>query len=747
MKKHIAIIAVAFLASSTAATATAEPPGAGSRPAVVPVHGRGVDLALGNPAPSFSLGSAWGHLAPVRLEAQTVVDDARSLRQPCPVEPPAGARVESEVCGGSSNGGCSQARPGFELIEPGEIVYGTVWGVAGTVIDTDWYQVIVSESVELTWTVQAEFDSASVGLLTGFIDTQTLGSGDCADTTGDLYPYAMLQNGLCSQAVVRQCVPPGVYWLYVSPMQVVDLPCGAGNRYVASLVAQPCCTGEAPANARLEDEPCGADTNGGCNMATPAFEPIAIGESVLGTVWATTEVRETDGYQVVVAQTTPLIWTVSAEFGSPRAGLLIGFLESNVPGSGDCAQSTGYLNPYAYAFGDDCAAVSVQQCVYPGVYWMFVGTADWSDLPCDGRNRYLATLTSVACEIPQGACCYEDGRCVQLAEAECLQLQGGWYWTAGATCEANPCRQPQPGDDCTLPAVVTLPAQLPYVDAGQTTSQRGNDCDHTCLHKEPWEGNDYDGGEDMVYQLVVTSRVRVDIGIYPHGTTSTALLLSTSCSPATDCLATSWTPEANPHIQNIVLEPGTYYVVVDKNASSGSVIPVFDLRITPRPEPGACCVDDTCMVVFESQCLGVWAGPGTQCSGEDCNQNGRDDLCDILSGDSSDCQNDGVPDECQIASAYGGLCAVQCDTDANGNGVPDGCEHIRCAGDGNCDGSVNWRDIDYLIAGLNDARANWAALFPNGPTCLYENLDCNADGQVNWRDIDPFIVRFNQTCE
>jgi acyl CoA:acetate/3-ketoacid CoA transferase alpha subunit len=69
-----------------------------------------------------------------------------------------------------------------------------------------------------------------------------------------------------------------------------------------------------------------------------------------------------------------------------------------------------------------------------------------------------------------------------------------------------------------------------------------------------------------------------------------------------------------------------------------------------------------------------------------------------------------------------------------------------CLGDANCDGTITWRDIDYLITAQNDNQSGWAALFPAGPTCSFANLDLNGDGQVNWRDIDPFIARMNTNC-
>jgi outer membrane protein assembly factor BamB len=70
-----------------------------------------------------------------------------------------------------------------------------------------------------------------------------------------------------------------------------------------------------------------------------------------------------------------------------------------------------------------------------------------------------------------------------------------------------------------------------------------------------------------------------------------------------------------------------------------------------------------------------------------------------------------------------------------------------CCGDANCDGAVNWRDIDPFIAGMNDNQSAWRALFPApGPGCPFANLDANNDGHVNWRDIDPFIARMNTMC-
>lgn len=71
-----------------------------------------------------------------------------------------------------------------------------------------------------------------------------------------------------------------------------------------------------------------------------------------------------------------------------------------------------------------------------------------------------------------------------------------------------------------------------------------------------------------------------------------------------------------------------------------------------------------------------------------------------------------------------------------------------CLADANCDGEVNWRDIEYFVAGMNDNRAAWYAMFPDpqNPGCPYENLDVSLDDHVTWRDISPFVEMLGTTC-
>ncbi len=52
-----------------------------------------------------------------------------------------------------------------------------------------------------------------------------------------------------------------------------------------------------------------------------------------------------------------------------------------------------------------------------------------------------------------------------------------------------------------------------------------------------------------------------------------------------------------------------------------------------------------------------------------------------------------------------------------------------CRGDCNCDGAVNFRDINPFVGVLGGA-----------PPCNFDNCDINGDGAINFADINPFVA-------
>ncbi|MCK4871888.1 MAG: hypothetical protein KAS72_04095 [Phycisphaerales bacterium] len=159
---------------------------------------------------------------------------------PCFVECPPDAFDEPEPCGDDTNGGCNMATPQFTSIDFGETVCGTAWYNSST-RDTDWYEVVLTEPAELTWTVEAEFD-VLMGVIAYIPGSE--GSGDCADITGSVDPYLLLSP--CDEDTVTSAtLPAGTYWLFVAPQFTSLINCGENDAYVATLTGGPTeCVGD-----------------------------------------------------------------------------------------------------------------------------------------------------------------------------------------------------------------------------------------------------------------------------------------------------------------------------------------------------------------------------------------------------------------------------------------------------------------------------------------------------------------------
>ncbi len=91
-----------------------------------------------------------------------------------------------------------------------------------------------------------------------------------------------------------------------------------------------------------------------------------------------------------------------------------------------------------------------------------------------------------------------------------------------------------------------------------------------------------------------------------------------------------------------------------------------------------------------------------------------------------DCNGNGVPDDQDIASGTS--------NDDNGNSVPDECEKLT--GDINCDGAVDFGDINPFVLLLSD-EAGYLAAFPD---CIRINGDISGNGSVGFEDINPFVA-------
>ncbi len=142
---------------------------------------------------------------------------------------------------------------------------------------------------------------------------------------------------------------------------------------------------------------------------------------------------------------------------------------------------------------------------------------------------------------------------------------------------------PPPGTNCLNPFQVTLPAAMPYVDVMQTTCGMLDDYSGTCL-------GSYDGGEDVLYEVNVTSPVTVDITV-TSTSTYIGVCIDDNCPPDLSCIAQATGSSGPWAMTGVVLNPGTYYIMVD-TWPTPTCIPAFDLTIVnaapPPPPPDVC---------------------------------------------------------------------------------------------------------------------------------------------------------------
>ena len=265
-----------------------------------------------------------------------------------------------------------------------------------------------------------------------------------------------------------------------------------------------------------------------------------------------------------------------------------------------------------YVWDDDGCDPGLQSLInyfFPaGVYYVVVdayGTTSCGDY----------TLSVDVWTPPMGRCCYDDPvQCLEMPQIECDLLTG--FWVEGLTC-ADPCPGTE-GNDCNNPLVIDLNVEtLPYVDANQTTCGKINDYSETCL-------GSYDGGEDIIYELIVGTAGDYIITMDPLGATWTGILIDDTCPPGNtgECIAYQ-TGSSGIRTLNVNLPAGTYYIMVD-TWPSPNCIPMFDLTIAVPPT-GRCCYNyyvDCTDGITQSACLALPGEPlwdeGLNCTDDPC---------------------------------------------------------------------------------------------------------------------------------
>lgn len=204
----------------------------------------------------------------------------------------------------------------------------------------------------------------------------------------------------------------------------------------------------------------------------------------------------------------------------------------------------------------------------PGIYFLMIDR--WPA----GQNCMDFSL-SITSGAPTGACCHTGTQLCEdnMSQADC-QAPGD-VWHIGQACSQliPPCAPP-PGDgrDCEFPLVVY---GLPYAEVNSTCGM-SDDYRDTCL-------GEYDNGEDIVYELHISSAQTVDItvtGMTPDDN-RIGVAVSDVCPPGSSCIAMASTEGATVTLNNVALLPGTYYVMIDRRPTDTSECFNYTLDIAP----------------------------------------------------------------------------------------------------------------------------------------------------------------------
>ncbi len=412
------------------------------------------------------------------------------------------------------NGGCNLATPLFTSISCGETVCGESFfqdpSTGSSKRDTDWYLLHLDFAADMTWTVTAEFV-----VLLGIMDED---DGVCKPTT-DFFHFDVVPA--CSPGVIRECLAPGTYMLFVAPNFSANNAIGetwSCRQYIATVSCTSSC-----AIACCEEGNCvetdafdcvfgrggnswGNDSDcadplicvNGCSLATPT--PIACGDSItidnltnatlpspffscadgadhIGAEWIQFTAME-DTARIYTCSANNRNSTLALYSGNCSTGSLIEVAcsEDDCPGGG---------SPISLAMADMC----VGGLTVGETYFIQLAAHDPAAL---GHHGLTVECPCDALVVP-GACCLPDFSCLDMPSIPCSnaggQWRGGGFTCANGACLDGACCDPAGGCAETLREFcLAIPGARYLGNSRSCTANQGfteNPCDGACCGEAP----------------------------------------------------------------------------------------------------------------------------------------------------------------------------------------------------------------------------------------------------------------------
>ena len=685
--------------------------------------------------------------------------------------------IAEKVCSQSGydpdiwNAGCGADIPdptgAFTLIDNGE----TICGTSGTLLspvaapsdnlrDNDWFLLQDLGGAAGEWyRVQANF----LGEFPAEVHVVSYTDIDNPCETWTIEETAFAEPG--QPIVVKACVkikdyaPAGQAWVIVRPYRrgaPYEVPCGV--RYALTVTCAPCsdpgacCAGElgcqmltaAECEAAggdfynegvacddpivccpcqtgdiAENEPdCGATpTNNGCwaDVAGPPwlFGTIpSSGSSVCGTL------GDDDMDWYVYNHTGGLLrWCSTCE----RSVRMLVLTPASTDPSTWCSETMSGWQFYSEfeKCTEDCMEIEAD----PGTYFLFIrrNISDGETMPCPTYYHATAESTLV------GACCIpiadtELAECLIISPSECTTA-GGVYQGDYTSCgDPNPCCTFECDEDgvpegepaCGVPDDTTNGGCNSTPPVFDTTTLNGAYpvvCGTTQYDGESrdtdWYVYNHIGGDMYLW---VATEFHGHVSIYADFDSGNPCLEEGGPSGEylggietyADCgMYGYYLGEIEAGNVLLIVVPEFEYLI-----PCGSERGRYELAVASGASNPCCVTDDE---TGEGVCIDTWE---PYCTAADGVWHPEYESCEV------------APDDlCQAGP-------------------------IPCAGDMNCDGIVNYDDIDYFVAALSCVGGAPGCWPPAGvpADCPWINGDCNGDDNVTYGDIDPFVGRIGHTC-
>ncbi len=153
-----------------------------------------------------------------------------------------GNRIEFEPnCGfpDFTNGGCNSDPHIFGFANLGDSIRGTA-AFDGSTRDTDWWQFFLPAPTQVTWTVNAEFDS-QIGFINLSNGCPVSGFVPGTEILGTVLPATG-----CASSTTSACLAPGVWVAFVAPQSTSTTPCLPGFGDYLGILSGVLCAPQCP---------------------------------------------------------------------------------------------------------------------------------------------------------------------------------------------------------------------------------------------------------------------------------------------------------------------------------------------------------------------------------------------------------------------------------------------------------------------------------------------------------------------